>query len=300
MRGNSTVPRRQPSRAGAATTTRPSASTQTCPSTSNSDLKPSAIATRTTAAKTRKLRSRSVVTVVAVLVYRSSEIGGVFIGPGKFSFHLPTTWGGRHSPPHQVGRSARSRSEPAGWGGTGANGDGEKRTSRTRAPVPILEPHHVLHLRCRDLEDVRVLDRRDAMARVRGEVHRIALAHAHPLELSVQPTDLDVDRTLAHEQPLVLALVVLKRQGLSLVDMDDLAQVTAGDRPADLVAPGFVDARVLRARDLRHALEARRYPPMPRAALRPRPGRQPQSRCARVPRCRWPGAAPNSRRRGRT
>src|SRR5229473_1569741 len=239
--------------------TRPSASAQTCPSASSSDLKPSAIATRTTAAKTRKLRSRSVVTVVAGLVYRSSEIGGVFIGPGKFSFHLPTTWGGRHSPPHQVGRSARSRSEPAGWGGTGANGDGEKRTSRTRAPVPILEPHH-----------------------------------------SVQPTDLDVDRTLAHEQPLVLALVILKRQGLSLVDMDDLAQVAAGDRPADLVAPGFVDARVLRARDLRHALEARRYPPMPRAALRPRPGRQPQSRCARVPRCRWPGAAPNSRRRGRT
>src|SRR5712691_1398466 len=250
--------------------TRPSASTQTCPSASNSDLKPSAIATRTTAAKTRKLRSRSVVTVVAGLVYRSSEIGGVFIGPGKFT----------------------QRPLPAGERGVRHLG-----RSRAGAPVAVLEPHDVVDLRRRDLEDFRVLDRRDAVARSRGQVHRIALAHAHLLELSVQPTHLDVDRTLAHEQPLVLALVILKRQRLSLVDMDDLAQVAVGDGPADLVAPGLLDARLIRALDFRHACGGRRCPPPPRAVLRPRPGRRPPSRCAPAPRCRWRGAKPSSRRR---
>src|SRR5712692_342137 len=201
--------------------TKPSARAQTCPSASSSDLKPSAIATRTTAAKTRKLRSRSVVTVVAGLVYRSSETGGVFIGPGKSTQ--------------------------------------QDRCSRARAPIAVLETHHVVDLRRRDLEDVGVIDCRDSVAGARGQVHRIALAHAHLLQRSVQPTDLDVDRPLTHEQPLVLALVVLKRKGLSLVHVDDLAQVAAGDRPADLVTPGLVDSRFLRARDLRHALWAKRW-----------------------------------------
>src|SRR5260370_4225463 len=100
--------------------TRPRRSAQTCPSASNSDLKPSAIATRTTAAKTRKLRSRSVVTVVAGLMYRSSEIGGVFIQRGEV-YPLP----------------------PSG-GGLGRGACGHESRSCPGPPVPVLEPHHVV------------------------------------------------------------------------------------------------------------------------------------------------------------
>src|SRR6202158_6261466 len=103
--------------------TRPSASAQTCPSASNSDLKPSAIATRTTAAKTRKLRSRSVVTVVVGLVYRSSEIGGVFIGPGEVYSTSPLSpqgrglAGGCGGPWLRQARRPQGGSPPSGGGG---------------------------------------------------------------------------------------------------------------------------------------------------------------------------------------
>src|SRR5579864_1261522 len=64
-------------------TTIPSASAQTWPGASSSDLKPSARATSTTPAKIRKLRSRSAFAVDAAGTTLSCDAGGSFIEPGS-------------------------------------------------------------------------------------------------------------------------------------------------------------------------------------------------------------------------
>ena len=57
------------------------------------------------------------------------------------------------------------------------------------------------------------------------------------------PVELQVEHPAAEQDALVLPLVVLERERLPLVHVDDLAQVAVGDRPAELVAPRLVDPR---------------------------------------------------------
>ena len=56
---------------------------------------------------------------------------------------------------------------------------------------------------------------------------------------------------------LVLLDVVLQAQGVARIDVDELAEVAIGDRPAQLVPPGLVDparARGVDGPDLRGSL----------------------------------------------
>src|SRR5207248_3597006 len=92
---------------------------------------------------------------------------------------------------------------------------------------------------------------------------------------------LQVEHPRREHDALVLALVVLERQRLATVHVQDLAQVAVGDGPAELVPTGLVDPAVLGPPDLRprfiHAARCQRSPPA-RGAGPARPRRWPPPR----------------------
>ena len=127
--------------------------------------------------------------------------------------------------------SATTRRE-AGSGGAGA-----------LASVAVLQAHHVVDLRRGDLEEVGVLDRRrnDGGVPVGPGRSCPASCGAHaPRRRSSSRTR--SSRPGRDEDRLVLLHVVLQAELMTLVDVDELAQVPIGDRPAELVSPGLVDA----------------------------------------------------------
>src|SRR6266536_5871500 len=112
---------------------------------------------------------------------------------------------------------------------------------RSRPTVAVLEPHDVLHLGRRDLEHVAVGDGDHPVLHARLDVVAVARLHpvlAQPVALVEDEDELprpEVDR-------LVLALVVLEREAVSRLDVQDLAHVTIRESPPQLVAPGLLDA----------------------------------------------------------
>src|SRR3954452_21148222 len=82
------------------------------------------------------------------------------------------------------------------------------RCRRALAPVGVLEPHHVVELRGRDLEDGRVLERGHAMDGARAVVERVAGA-TDPLGDPPLPAtpELDLPSPRLHE-PRLLFLAV--------------------------------------------------------------------------------------------
>ena len=69
--------------------------------------------------------------------------------------------------------------------------------------------------------------------------------------MPIRSPQLDVDAPLDQVLILVLALVILKRERLALVEVQDLAGVAVCDRPAELVTPRFIDLAVLDPAELR-------------------------------------------------
>src|SRR5262245_14268194 len=118
--------------------------------------------------------------------------------------------------------------------------------SRRSGPaVAIFEPHDVVELYGRDLDQGRVVHAREPVPGQRRDVMRLAglhdpLDHRRALpfceglaglaDLQPQLARLNVDR-------LVLLLVVLQRQGLARADEEHLARVTVGPGPEQLVPP---------------------------------------------------------------
>src|SRR5205823_2244518 len=98
----------------------------------------------------------------------------------------------------------------------------------------------------RDLEDVRLFDRRHPVARAGGYVDAVALGHAQLAQRLLVSAELEVDGALDEQDALVLALVVLERERLAPVDVEDLAEVAVGDRPANLVAPWLFHPALVR------------------------------------------------------
>src|SRR3954451_1012720 len=128
----------------------------------------------------------------------------------------------------------------------------ERRLWRGRplASVPILEPHDVVELRRRHLDDRRVIERRHAVdgAGLEAEVRRrrddLLAQHGlpHLSELDLRAPRLDVPR-------LVLHAVELQAEGLARTDEQHLADEAVGLGPDQLPAPRLVDpARVDRPR----------------------------------------------------
>src|SRR5207248_1113873 len=89
----------------------------------------------------------------------------------------------------------------------------------------------------------------------------------------LQPVDpaveLEVEHARGEQDALVLALVILERERLAPVDVQDLAQIPVGDGPAKLVPPGFVDLAIGGPSEGRPALRSQRSPPEPLAWPRP-------------------------------
>src|SRR6266576_1942798 len=90
-------------------------------------------------------------------------------------------------------------------------------TFMSHPPVAVFEPHDVVDLGRRSLEQV-------------GRHHRLEL---------MDPQD---DLAREHVDRFVLLVVVLQRQDVSRLDVQDLADVAVGPGPDQLVAPGLLDA----------------------------------------------------------
>src|ERR1700694_5498533 len=112
--------------------------------------------------------------------------------------------------------------------------------------VSVLQPHDVVELRGRHLQDCRVLDGRDSMdsagtdAKGGTRAHDLRLRELLAGRGDVQPssTGLDVPR-------LVLLAVELEAQRFARLHEKELAAVVVCERPDELVAPGLVDLRRL-------------------------------------------------------
>src|SRR5262245_39694636 len=79
------------------------------------------------------------------------------------------------------------------------------------------------------------------MDRARGTVERLLRPHAKRAAVGAV-ADLEVHLAGLHEKGLVLAHVVLPRQALPRVDVQDLSDVARSLGPDELVAPGLVHA----------------------------------------------------------
>src|SRR5207245_9371329 len=98
------------------------------------------------------------------------------------------------------------------------------RSARAFAAVAIFEPDDVVELGRRDLEDVDVRRGDHAVNRSRRDVVRVALAHAHGFHALLR-ADLEIQLALPHEDGLVLLHVILARELLALLDVQDLPDV---------------------------------------------------------------------------
>src|SRR5205807_10402183 len=120
----------------------------------------------------------------------------------------------------------------------------KRRSGRGRplTTVSVFEPDHVVDLGRRDLEKIGVLHGDEAVP-ASGPHPR-----AHTRKQSVRAYlagvvfEHEVEGATLREDRLVLLHVVLEAQRVSGVDMDQLARVSIGDRPSQLVPPGLVDA----------------------------------------------------------
>ena len=80
------------------------------------------------------------------------------------------------------------------------------------------------------------------MAEQRIDAERLAGLEDPLAQLLAVATELKAQRAFEEVDRLVLALVVLEAQRVALADVEDLADVTVGARPDQLVAPRLVDA----------------------------------------------------------
>src|SRR5213592_4203208 len=105
-------------------------------------------------------------------------------------------------------------------------------TFMSHPSVAVFEPHHVVDFGSRGLELVDHL---------RLDVERGSLRHG-PLDQRIALLDAQDDLAREHIDRFVLLVVVLQRQDVSGLDVEDLADVAVGSGPDQLVAPGLFDA----------------------------------------------------------
>src|SRR5687768_10097538 len=116
----------------------------------------------------------------------------------------------------------------------------QRTADRSSPAITILQAHDVVQLRARDLDELAPFGARDhAMAGQRLDV----IAVAGPQLVAHQPgVSLDHQLAFAARQVerLVLALVVLERQRLTGLDVQDLARIEVGVGEDQLIAPGLL------------------------------------------------------------
>src|SRR5437879_4522186 len=113
-------------------------------------------------------------------------------------------------------------------------------TFMSRTPVAVFEPHDVVDLGGGSLEQVGRGHGLELVDQLRLDVERRALRHG-PLDQRIAPLDAQDDLAREHVDRFVLLIVVLQRQDVSRLDVQDLPDVAVGPGPDQLVAPGLVD-----------------------------------------------------------
>src|SRR2546425_9641307 len=121
-------------------------------------------------------------------------------------------------------------------------------TFMSHPSVAVFEPHHVVDFGSRGLEQVGRHHRLELVDHLRLDVERGSLRHG-PLDQRIALLDAQDDLAREHVDRFVLLVVVLQRQDVSGLDVEDLADVAVGSGPDQLVAPWLVDA----IRQLAHA-----------------------------------------------
>src|SRR2546425_10677036 len=114
-------------------------------------------------------------------------------------------------------------------------------TFMSHAPVAVFESHHVVDLGRGGLEQVARRYRFELVDQLRLDVERRPLGHG-PLDQRVAPLNPQDDLARQHVNGFVLLVVILKRQDVSGLDVQDLADVAVGPGPDQLVAPRFLHA----------------------------------------------------------
>src|SRR5207248_766249 len=103
------------------------------------------------------------------------------------------------------------------------------RRRRALATVRVLEPHDVVNLWRRDLEDRRVVERRHAVDRAGTEAERRACGdHLLLQRLLARRTELELCAARLHEPRLVLFPMELQRERLTCTHEQHLAAVAVG------------------------------------------------------------------------
>src|SRR5262245_15533750 len=111
---------------------------------------------------------------------------------------------------------------------------------RVCAPVPVFEPHDVVELGRRGLEDEGVLERAPAVYDPGREAERAAGADDLDVGRTPRLPDLELDAARVDVDDLVLAPVELEAELLARADEEHLADVALRGRVDDLVAPRLV------------------------------------------------------------
>src|SRR5882724_151947 len=114
-------------------------------------------------------------------------------------------------------------------------------TFMSRPPVAVFEAHDVVDLGGGSLEQVGRGHGLELVDQLRLDVERRALRHG-PLDQRIALLDAEDDLAREHVDRFVLLVVVLHRQDVSRLDVQDLADVAVGPRPDQLVAPRFLHA----------------------------------------------------------
>src|SRR6266511_3649918 len=112
-------------------------------------------------------------------------------------------------------------------------------TFMSHPPVAVFEPHDVVDLGGRGLEQVGRHYRLELVNQLRLDVERRPLRHG-PLDQRIALLDAEDDLAREHVDRFVLLVVVLQRQDVSRLDVQDLADVAVGPGPDQLVAPGLL------------------------------------------------------------
>src|SRR6266851_873470 len=133
------------------------------------------------------------------------------------------------------------------------------------AAVAILEPDHIIQLRSGNLEDVAILERDHAMALARRDVMGLARLQRNGLELALLVVKNEVHLSRIEEDRFHFLPMILQRQLVALLDVQDLADVVGGMGPDQLMAPGLLHARDVL---LGHTTCPPPYGPGPEAAAR--------------------------------
>src|SRR5438445_9667377 len=121
-------------------------------------------------------------------------------------------------------------------------------TFMSHPSVAVFEPHHIVDFGSRGLEQVGRHHRLELVDHLGLDVERGSLRHG-PLDQRIALLDAQDDLAREHVNRFVLLVVVLQRQDVSGLDVEDLADVAVGSGPDQLVAPGLFDA----IRQLAHA-----------------------------------------------